>query len=338
MRRLPRLRSPAPAGFVTPSSTPSSSFRAPAAATIVSASSRHSTTTSSSTTVSPAQPTQCRYLSTTRVRRQPAPQADAIPEEGFLEPAVEPKPSSLAYPQTFTTAAPPSQIDDPSYKPAETAEGLEEVGGLAGWWDQPSHWSNALVPPTFGPAPTERVTDPSVLQVLARRAVVEALVAVKHGGADRKRLDRIFARVPAAKKLGKIVTKPLVVGEGRELALENEKDWVSVWDSLCGLEEMGRREQQREVTRAWLEEQQRKKSAEAEVEGAAEETQAGTTAPASAPKPPKTAASISPKKAEEFVQSFGRAWLKAELRDPVVKFYVSSQGRTRALVIVTEGC
>ncbi|GAB1316139.1 Large ribosomal subunit protein mL50 [Madurella fahalii] len=329
MRRLPRLRSPAPPGFITPSSTPSSSFRGPAAATIVSPCSGHSNTTTT-TTVLPTQPTQTRYLSTTPVRRQPAPQADALPEEDYAELSVEPKPSTLAYPQSFTTAAPPSQIDDPSYKPAETAEGLEEVGGLADWWDQPAHWSHALVPTTFGRAPADKVTDPFLLQVLARRAVVEALVAVRHGRADRKRLDRIFGRVPATRKLDKIVTKPLVAGEGGEVTLADKKDWVRVWDSLCGLEEMGRREQQKEVTRAWLEEQRKKRSVEVEegaegVEVAGSGAQAEATTPASALKPPKTEASISPEKAEELVRSFGKGWLKAELRDPVVKFYAAKR-------------
>ncbi len=77
----------------------------------------------------------------------------------------------------------PDEVTDMSYAPAETGDGLEKVGGLKGYWEDKSHWDRSNEIKVFGP---ERViTDPAVLEVTVRRAIVEALaVRGYEAGAD----------------------------------------------------------------------------------------------------------------------------------------------------------
>lgn len=64
------------------------------------------------------------------------------------------------------------------YKPATSAVGLEAVGGLDGWFDKETHLPESkLQAPRF--APRNKVTDPVLLQLCVRRAVVEALAAAQ---------------------------------------------------------------------------------------------------------------------------------------------------------------
>jgi hypothetical protein len=48
----------------------------------------------------------------------------------------------------------------------------------ANWWEDPEHWSASKEYVGFGPQ--EKVTDPAVLEVLTRRAVVEALIYTRY--------------------------------------------------------------------------------------------------------------------------------------------------------------
>ncbi|KAK2599759.1 hypothetical protein N8I77_011486 [Diaporthe amygdali] len=65
------------------------------------------------------------------------------------------------------------------YEPADTAHGLEVVGGLGGWFERDDHWGPSKRYTGF--APTHRVADPALLELNVRRAVAEAL-AVAAGG------------------------------------------------------------------------------------------------------------------------------------------------------------
>jgi hypothetical protein len=76
-------------------------------------------------------------------------------------------------PGRLTAAPPADQVDDAAYTPAVTADGLEEIGGVADWWEDDRHWSTSLQYAGFGRR--ENITDAAVLEALARRAVVEAL-------------------------------------------------------------------------------------------------------------------------------------------------------------------
>lgn len=85
----------------------------------------------------------------------------------------DPPSDTLVIPRSMGTAPRPDQIGDSTYEPAESGDGLEEVGGLEGWWENNQHWDQSVEFRGFGPR--HRVTDPAVLEVLARQAVVEAL-------------------------------------------------------------------------------------------------------------------------------------------------------------------
>lgn len=87
--------------------------------------------------------------------------------------------TDLGLPPRRRTAPRVEDVADPGYAPAETADGLEEVGGFEGWWDDEKNWNPARDFVGFGPR--EKVTDPASLEVLARMAVAEAL-AVKASG------------------------------------------------------------------------------------------------------------------------------------------------------------
>ncbi|KAK1767774.1 ribosomal subunit 39S-domain-containing protein [Phialemonium atrogriseum] len=75
----------------------------------------------------------------------------------------------------------PEEITEPGYTPAETLEGLEWVGGVSNWWEDERNWPASKNYVGFGRS--DKVVDPAALEVLTRRAVVEAL-AVRKGAGD----------------------------------------------------------------------------------------------------------------------------------------------------------
>jgi hypothetical protein len=78
-------------------------------------------------------------------------------------------------------AARESEVADPTYVPATTAEGLKKVGGLADWWSKPENWRAGG--DFAGFRPREKVTDPALIEASVRRAVIEAL-ALRDVGRD----------------------------------------------------------------------------------------------------------------------------------------------------------
>ncbi|KAK4233502.1 hypothetical protein C8A03DRAFT_47971 [Achaetomium macrosporum] len=346
MRRLPRLRNPAPAGFIA-SSTPSGSLRVCAAAAITATSglsltARHNLSSCNA----PVRPSQRRYLSTTPTRpsqpqsTNPADDASAAasPEElEFLDdehyPSAAPEiPTQLVYPRGVTTIPPASDISDPTYKPAETADGLEEVGGLADWWDDPLHWGSeggvrqfvASIATTFGPA--EKVTDPAMLEVLARRAIVEAIVVARFAGAGkRKAVDRLFAYVDGNERLDQLLKAQIVVDKNGAATLKNA-DAVRLWVTLKTAVKNAthRRQEQQQQAEVVSGEKEEAEAVTADAqesgvhEGEAIEADAKGTAPPS---------QLTPEVAQRYVKSWNRdkGWKKAELRDPVVKFYAAKR-------------
>lgn len=75
--------------------------------------------------------------------------------------------------------------DGVRYEPADTAHGLEVVGGLGGWFERDENWGGSKRYAGF--APTSRVADPALLELNVRRAVAEALAvaAAAAAGADK---------------------------------------------------------------------------------------------------------------------------------------------------------
>ncbi|KAL1897640.1 hypothetical protein Sste5346_003946 [Sporothrix stenoceras] len=213
MRRIARL--PKPTGAAVAESTTAArtssrcTFLCHATATPSSHSPRLSTTFSRTTASSftPSSLTHGRYFSTSVARRQADPkqpaendaaaptneatadlealneaeqQFEEADEWAALENQVDE--NGLAIPGPVQSAPLPGQIADSTYVPAESGDGLEEVGGLDGWWEDNQHWDQSLEFRGFGPR--DRVTDPAVLEVLARQAVAEALAVQSQKNAE----------------------------------------------------------------------------------------------------------------------------------------------------------
>ncbi|KAI1341254.1 ribosomal subunit 39S-domain-containing protein [Xylariaceae sp. FL0016] len=75
-----------------------------------------------------------------------------------------------------------TQIDDPSYVPAQTSNGLETVGGYQQWWNSDKHWSKEANFTSF--RPKAKVIQPALIEAAVRRAVAEACALVQAGRED----------------------------------------------------------------------------------------------------------------------------------------------------------
>lgn len=73
--------------------------------------------------------------------------------------------------------------DGVRYEPADSAHGLEVVGGLGGWFERDEHWGSSARR-YAGFAPTHRVADPALLELNVRRAVAEALAVAAASAAS----------------------------------------------------------------------------------------------------------------------------------------------------------
>lgn len=305
----------ASAGIV-PSSIPSGALRVPAAATLA------STSTLPPTSRVHSPPTR-RYLSTTPLRSSQTPTeppTQAATAEAYESYPTEPLPpagpppqtqTQLVYPRGITIAPDPTEVPDAAYRPAEIADGLEEVGGTGGWWDEAAHWGSEggaaqfvqAVAAPFGRPAADRITDPAVLEVLAKRAIVEALVVARFAGAEkRKAVDRLFAHAGGEDRLGKIVRAEVVAAGDGTATLKDAADWARVWSVLKSAVVLAR-DRQKQVPAAMV-----------EGEDAVPEVEAKEAAPVP---------QLTPQVAKRFVGTWNKEWKKAQLRDPVVKFYVS---------------
>jgi hypothetical protein len=103
----------------------------------------------------------------------------SVRDLGEPEPEIVKIETDLKIPPPTTTVARSDEVTDPSYVPAENGEELEEVGGLQDWWEDERNWAASKNFVGFGPR--EKIQDPAVLEVTARRAVVEALAMGAHG-------------------------------------------------------------------------------------------------------------------------------------------------------------
>ncbi|KAF3064139.1 hypothetical protein GL218_01024 [Daldinia childiae] len=194
MRRIPRLRrssslyTSAPCSSITPlvgqcapiSQTISTSCRRPIPTTFQSPLSFRFY----STDKQPSTQSQSSALETEQAQKQEFRELQELTEE-----VIEEKEEEAEYlpPQWQAYIPPPRRsyaerlgdVSDSSYVPALTADGLEMVGGLNNWWDQPEHWTSDFV----GFKPLNPVLDPAVLETSVRRAVVEAF-ALKQAGRE----------------------------------------------------------------------------------------------------------------------------------------------------------
>jgi hypothetical protein len=113
----------------------------------------------------------------------------------------------------------PDDVTDPDYVPADSAVGLEEVGGIEGWWDKPGHWGPSKQYVGFGPQ--EKETDPALLEVLTKQAIVEAIGIKKTGMSLKKvqamRLDR------DREELYKLAGSEIIAEQDGSLTLKTKK-------------------------------------------------------------------------------------------------------------------
>ncbi|EPE07378.1 hypothetical protein F503_08029 [Ophiostoma piceae UAMH 11346] len=123
----------------------------------------------------------------------------------------------LVVPGETETAPRPTEIADSNYQPAASADGLETVGGIDGWWENDAHWDNAVELRGF--APRRPVTDAAVLQVLARRAVLET-VAVQQLASEG--LAQAWSRGGAAEQSSALALEVDVAADGSVAGLRGE--------------------------------------------------------------------------------------------------------------------
>lgn len=98
-------------------------------------------------------------------------------------------PTRLVLPPTEIVPVPRADTVKAGYKPADTAEGLEVVGGLGDWFSEDKdNWDPTLRYVGFGAA--EKITDPALLTVCTRRALFEALALAAKGPAQLKKAWR----------------------------------------------------------------------------------------------------------------------------------------------------
>ncbi|KAF5022049.1 hypothetical protein F66182_5932 [Fusarium sp. NRRL 66182] len=117
--------------------------------------------------------------------QRPEPVESNLPEEA-LETRADRIPTAvqhtrLVLPPRHSEAMTEDEIEAayPSYTPATTIDGLEEIEPAKTWWDQPGHWGEESEFRGFGGQ--DRVKDRAVLEVYLRQAVVEALSLQEQG-------------------------------------------------------------------------------------------------------------------------------------------------------------
>ncbi|GKT51144.1 uncharacterized protein ColSpa_11325 [Colletotrichum spaethianum] len=110
------------------------------------------------------------------------------------------------------------EVEAQGYVPAKTMDGLEEIGGLEGWWDQEGKWGKESQYVAF--ARTDKVLDADVCEALVRQAVVEVL-AVK--GTRQDRLTGTWAK-GGRKNFDRAMAVGLVLQEDGSLALKGDAE------------------------------------------------------------------------------------------------------------------
>jgi hypothetical protein len=224
MRRLQRLRGPA---FSLPTCSASSIRTCPAAGLlknelVTSSSQTHSLSARRTHLWQSSLSTQRRCLSTSTPRLAKSTDivetSEAVDEAELAE--IEAVQTDLVYPTEIKEAPRPNDVTDAAYVPATRAEGLEEVGGLEGWWDKPEHWGPSKQYVGFGPV--DRVTDPAVLEVLTKQAVVEAIV-LRGFVTSIEKATTLMADF-GSKEQARLARTELAVGPDGAVVLKNEKD------------------------------------------------------------------------------------------------------------------
>ena len=241
---------------------------------------------------------------TRQLRQRNASTATTIPTESELAEsellAEEPAPfyTDLVLPGERTEAAMPNQITDADYVPAVSAVGLEEVGGLDGWWDRPGNWGESKQYHGFGPR--EKVMDKSMLEVLTRQALIEAVILHQH-----KRPTKVTLPGPEARRdvlLAEITAgpdgEPTLAPEVRKMVLALGRSRAG--DSAVASEKPAAEEQVAE-------------------EQVAEESLESKDI---ADEPAVLSQELNPVEARRLSKQWDSSWKSLKLENPVLKFWV----------------
>lgn len=105
------------------------------------------------------------------------------------------------------------------YVPAKSVEGLEEIGGIEGWWEQEGRWGKESAYVGFSRG--DKVVDADVCEALVRQAVVEALAVA--GSPEQGRLTATWAK-GGRKSFRRTLGLGLKVGEDGSAALESDAE------------------------------------------------------------------------------------------------------------------
>ncbi|KAK4225737.1 hypothetical protein QBC38DRAFT_420650 [Podospora fimiseda] len=223
MRRFQRIRSAASTGICSSSLSTVAPVRTSAAAISNPSSTQQFACTASRPLWRTCQQPRC--FSTTLATRSSPVELEETAEYEAEAPAIE---TDLVYPGEIVEAVPAEDVMDPHYKPAESMNDLVEVGGLQNWWEDPDHWGSSKKYVGFGP--TEKVTDPALLQWVARRAVVEALVLKEHVGPKAKKLRHALLRASGVpKELSQLVNAEIVAGPDGGAALKDSESAYTIY-------------------------------------------------------------------------------------------------------------
>ncbi|EMR68226.1 hypothetical protein UCREL1_4759 [Eutypa lata UCREL1] len=197
-------------------------------------------------------------------------------------------------PPPRSRAARPDEVPDAGYVPATTADGLRSVGGLDRWWDAPDHWRGDFV----GFRPKRRTTDPALLEVAVRRAVVEAL-ALRRAGRE----DELVGVWPLAD--GPEEVRRLLAAVELRVSRDGGAGEVQLGGDVDAVLESLRWRDESEVVQ------------EALVEGEADVASASTT--------PRKKTGLSAAGAEKYREGWDKSWKNVPLDDSRIKFAVTKR-------------
>ncbi|KAK3401818.1 ribosomal subunit 39S-domain-containing protein [Sordaria brevicollis] len=353
MRRIPRI--PSTASALCSASTPVATTSAAPLRTLRAAADSSSTTCQScnfSTQISATRNrvwqntlhTQRRCASTATETTPEATEAAAAAEvatelTGTLEQQRKSKRAGIFEVQRENTLVLPAEprwapnaekIQDPNYEPATSGAGLQEIGGVSNWWNNPEHFKDGGKQFEYqGYASPVKVTDPRLLKVILRRALVEGL-ALKKFGANPKNPADIASVIGNGNHWDRTVSVEMCRGENGELSLKKDSDLQKVWILMRNAAEKASttREWQEQVRRLYELKQQEKADqlvAEGKKLGYRLDDDDGSRI------------RLNVGRALELRKTWNNDWKEATIRDPVVKFYAAKRIQKMAGHILSDG-
>ncbi|KAK0388105.1 hypothetical protein NLU13_4349 [Sarocladium strictum] len=131
-----------------------------------------------------------RSLSSTPCLRADEPPAAQV-ESAHIETESERR-TRLKLPPKQTIADTEAEIAaaDPTYTPATSMADLEPLPQMKTWWNQPGNWGPESQFSGFGVDSRQKITDPSLVKVMLKRAVLEVQALQQSGQYDALKFKR----------------------------------------------------------------------------------------------------------------------------------------------------